>query len=45
MTKRQLDHAWYEGHTELNWRDRERAQEYGMSADEYISNVLENDRD
>lgn len=42
---RELQHAWYEGHNELNWRDREYAEQQGMSASEYISNVLEDDRD
>lgn len=44
-SKRQVDHEWYGGHSELNWRDRELGQMYGMDADTYISNVLENDKD
>lgn len=42
---RQMQHEWYGDHTELNWRDRERAEMYGMDADTYISNVLDNDKD
>ncbi|ODT25984.1 MAG: hypothetical protein ABS64_00405 [Microbacterium sp. SCN 69-37] len=42
---RQLQHEWYEGHSELDWRDRERAEMYGIDVDTYINNVLENDKD
>lgn len=45
MSKRQRDHLWYGDHSELNWRDREQAQAWGMDADTYVSNWLENDRD
>jgi len=44
-SRRQAQHEWYEGHSELDWRDRERAEMYGLDVDTYISNVLENDRD
>lgn len=42
---RQSQHAWYGSHSELNWRDRERAEASGMDADTYINNVLEHDKD
>jgi hypothetical protein len=35
-----MQHEWYEDHSELDWRDRGRAE-----MDTYISNMLENDRD
>ncbi len=44
-TRRQMQHAWYQGHNELNWRDREHAEMYGMDVDTYINNVLEHDKD
>ena len=44
-SKRQLDHEWYGDHSELNWRDREQAQAWGMDADTYVSNWLEHDKD
>lgn len=44
-SKRQRDHEWYGDHSELNWRDREQAQAWGMNADTYVSNWLENDKD
>ncbi|WP_159600579.1 hypothetical protein, partial [Agromyces humi] len=44
-SRRQMQHEWYEGHSELDWRDRQRAEMYGMDVDTYISNVLENDKD
>lgn len=44
-TKRQEQHAWYGPHSELNWQDRERAAIFGLDADTYVSNVLENDKD
>ena len=40
-SKRQLDHEWYGHHSELEWRDREQAQAWGMDADTYVSNWLE----
>lgn len=43
--KRQRDHLWYGDHSELNWRDREQAQAWGMDADTYVSNWLEHDKD
>lgn len=45
MSKRQRDHLWYGDHADLNWRDREQAQAWGMDADTYVSNWLENDKD
>jgi hypothetical protein len=42
---RQAQHEWYRGHSELDWRDRQRAETYGMDIDTYINNVLENDKD
>lgn len=45
LSKRQRDHLWYGDHSELNWRDREQAQSWGMDADTYVSNWLENDKD
>jgi hypothetical protein len=45
MSKRQRDHLWYGDHSELNWRDREQAQAWGMDADTYVSNWLEHDPD
>ncbi|MFE6966966.1 hypothetical protein ACFVAJ_17780 [Agromyces sp. NPDC057679] len=44
-SKRQMQHEWYGSHSELNWRDRETAEMYGMDVDTYVSNVLENDKD
>lgn len=44
-SKRQMQHEWYEGHSELGWRDREIGELYGIDVDTYISNVLENDKD
>lgn len=44
-SRRQLNHEWYGAHSELNWRDREQAQAWGMDADTYVSNWLENDKD
>ena len=43
MSKKQRDHLWYDGHSELNWRDRERGQAWGMDAATYVSNWLESD--
>jgi hypothetical protein len=34
------NHLWYGDHHELDWRDRETAQMYGMDADTYASNYL-----
>lgn len=45
MSKRQRDHLWYGDHSELNWRDREQAQAWGMDADTYVSNWLEDDKE
>ncbi|RYB91849.1 hypothetical protein EUA93_17110 [Nocardioides oleivorans] len=45
LSKKQSDHLWYGDHSELNWRDREQAQAWGMDADTYVSNWLENDKD
>lgn len=44
-SRRQMQHEWYGDHSELNWRDRERAEMFGMDADTYVSNFLENDKD
>ena len=44
-TRRQTQHAWYQGHSELNWQDRVRAESYGMDVDSYINNVAEHDKD
>lgn len=44
-SRRQMQHEWYEDHSELDWRDRERAEMYGMDVNTYINNVLENDKD
>jgi hypothetical protein len=44
MTKRQSQHAWYgDNNQDLNWRDRERAEMYGMDVDTYRNNVKEAD--
>ena len=45
MSTRHRDHLWYGDHSELNWRDREQAQSWGMDADTYVSNWLEHDKD
>lgn len=42
-SKNQRDHEWYGDHSELNWRDREIGQMYGMDADTYVSNWLESE--
>lgn len=42
-TKRQRNHEWYGDHSDLDWRDREQAQSWGMDADTYKSNWLESD--
>ncbi|WP_157412121.1 hypothetical protein [Agreia sp. Leaf283] len=42
---RSQQRAWYGDHQDLDWHDRTAAKSYGMSADEYINNVKENDRD
>ncbi|MFE6966833.1 hypothetical protein ACFVAJ_17115 [Agromyces sp. NPDC057679] len=43
-TQRQRDHAWYgENNRDLDWRDRQQAQSWGMGPDEYRSNWLEQD--
>lgn len=44
-SRRQMQHEWYEGHSELDYTDRTRGEMYGMDADTYISNVAEHDRD
>lgn len=44
-SRRQTQHEWYGDHAELNWHDRVRAEMYGIDADTYVSNVLENDKD
>lgn len=44
-SRRQLQHEWYEGHSELDYTDRVRGEMYGLDVDTYISNVAEHDRD
>lgn len=44
-SRRQMQHEWYGDHSELNWRHREQAEMFGMDADTYVSNFLENDKD
>lgn len=44
-SRRQMQHEWYGGHSELNYTDRVRGEMYGMDADTYISNVAEHDKD
>jgi hypothetical protein len=34
------NHLWYGDHSEMDWRDREQAQSWGMDADTYASNYL-----
>jgi hypothetical protein len=43
LTRRQQQHQWYGDHRDLDWRDRERAEAWGMDADTYKSNWLEAD--
>lgn len=45
VSRRRMQHEWYEGHSGLNYTDRTRAEMYGMDVDTYISNVAEHDRD
>lgn len=45
LSKRHRDHLWYGDHFELDWRDREQAQAWGMDADTFVSNWLEHDKD
>lgn len=42
-TRRQKQHQWYGDNTDLDWRDREQAESWGMDADTYKSNWLESD--
>ncbi|MDN4491585.1 hypothetical protein QQX13_12145 [Demequina sp. SYSU T00068] len=35
MPRKMRQHLWYGDHSELNWRDREQAEQWGLSADEY----------
>lgn len=44
-SRRQMQHEWYEGHSELDYTDRIRGELYGMDVGTYISNVAEHDRD
>ncbi|MDQ0672750.1 hypothetical protein QFZ36_000311 [Pseudarthrobacter siccitolerans] len=44
-SRRQMQHEWYGDHSELNWQHREQAKIFGMDADTYVSNFLENDKD
>ncbi len=44
-SRRQMQHEWYGDHRELDWRDRTTAEVFGMDADTYVSNFLENDKD
>lgn len=34
------NHLWYGDHHDMDWRDREQAQSWGMDADTYASNYL-----
>lgn len=43
VSVRQAQHLWYDGHSELDWHDRVRAEMYGMDAHTYVSNFLERD--
>lgn len=44
LTLRQSQHAWYRGHSELNWRHREQGQALGFdNADDYVNNFLESE--
>jgi predicted lipid-binding transport protein (Tim44 family) len=38
-TERQSQHDWYGSHTELDWRDRKAAATFGMTSDEWSSNM------
>jgi hypothetical protein len=41
MSERERQHAWYgEENSDLDWRDRERAEMYGIDVDTYRSNVI-----
>ena len=43
MTRRQQQHLWYRDNSDLDWRDREQAESWGMDSDTYKSNWLESD--
>jgi hypothetical protein len=43
LTRRQKQHRWYSDHRDLDWRDREQAESWGMDADTYKSNWREAD--
>ncbi len=43
LSRREMDHAWYGDHSELDWRDRTLAQTLGLDVETYISNVKEAD--
>lgn len=43
LTRRQKQHQWYGDNRDLDWRDREQAESWGMDADTYKSNWLESD--
>ncbi len=45
VSTRRRQHLWYGDHRELDWRDRELAEIWGMDSDEYVNNFLEHDRD
>ncbi|MBC9954039.1 hypothetical protein ICM05_05175 [Leucobacter sp. cx-42] len=42
--RKQQQREWYKERGGLTYRDRERAEEYGLDAETYISNVLEDDK-
>lgn len=43
LTRRQQQHLWYGDNRDLDWRDREQAEAWGMDADTYKSDWLESD--
>lgn len=45
LSVRAAQHAWYGDHSEFNWRDRQTAGRWGMSADEYAQWQNSNDPD
>lgn len=45
VSLRQRQHAWYQDQSDLNWRDRERAESMGLDVHTYVANVLNHDPD
>lgn len=41
---RETQHLWYQGRSELTWRDRVIAETYGMDAATYVANFKEAER-